>query len=114
MVSNVEPMVFPSRDVGGEFVGKIFVTSMLPKLNAGAPYNGWIFGGRLWFYTEEIAEKILMGFNSKESFTKVDDNSHMAYRVWVEMMELKPVEIKKATEEGIGGEGQTPFSEMVE
>jgi hypothetical protein len=29
-------------------------------------------------------------------------------------MELKPVEIKKATEEGAGGESQTPFSEMVE
>jgi hypothetical protein len=55
-----------------------------------------------------------MGFNSKESFTKVDENSNVADRVRVEMMELKPVEIKKATEEGIGGEGQTPFSEMVE
>jgi hypothetical protein len=30
------------------------------------------------------------------------------------MMELKPAEIKKATEEGIGGEDQTLFSEMVE
>jgi hypothetical protein len=114
MVSDIEPMVFPSRDVGGEFVGKIFVTGLLPKLNAGAPYNGWIFGGRLWFYTEEIAEKIPMGFNSKERSTKVDENSNVADRVWVEMMELKPVEIKKAAEEGIGGEGQTPFSEMVE
>jgi hypothetical protein len=37
MVFNIEPMVFPSRDVGGEFVGKISITSMLPKLNAGAP-----------------------------------------------------------------------------
>jgi hypothetical protein len=114
MVSDVEPMVFPSRDVGGEFIGKIFVTSLLPKLNAGAPYNGWIFGGRLRFYMEEIAEKIPMGFNSKESFTIVDENSNVADRVGVEMMELKPVEIKKATEEGTGGEGQTPFSEVVE
>jgi hypothetical protein len=63
---------------------------------------------------EEIAEKIPMGFNSKESFTKVDENSNVADRVRVEMMELKPVEINKATEEGTGGEGQTPFSEMVE
>jgi hypothetical protein len=114
MVSDVEPMVFPFRDVGGEFVGKIFVTGMLPKLNAGAPYNGWIFGGRLWVYTEEIAEKIPMGFNSKESFTKVDENSNVADRVRVEMMELKLIEIKKAAEEGTGGEGQTSFSEMVE
>jgi hypothetical protein len=53
MVFNVEPMGFPSRDVGGEFVGKIFVTGTLPKLNVAAPYNGWIFGGRLRFYTEE-------------------------------------------------------------
>jgi hypothetical protein len=114
MVSNVEPMVFSSRNIGGEFVGKIFVTGTLPKLNADAPYNGWIFGGRLWLYMEEIAEKIPMGFNSKESFTKVDENSNVADRVRVEMMELKAVEINKATEEGIGGEGQTPFSEMVE
>jgi hypothetical protein len=114
MVSDVESMVFLSRDVGGEFVGKIFVTGLLTKLNAGAPYNGWIFGGRLRFYMEEIAEKVPMGFNSKESFTKVDENSNVADRVWVEMMELKPIEIKKATEEGTDGEGQTPFSEMVE
>jgi hypothetical protein len=63
---------------------------------------------------EEIAEKIPMWFNSKESFTKVNKNSNMADRVWVEMMELKPVEVKKATEEGTGGESQTPFREMVE
>jgi hypothetical protein len=114
MVSDVEPIVFPSKDVGGEFVGMIFVTGMLPKLNAGAPYNGWIFGGRLRFYMEEIAEKIPMGFNSKESFTKVDKNSNVANQVRVEMMELKPVEIKKATKEGTSGEDQDPFSEMVE
>jgi hypothetical protein len=109
MVSDIEAMVFPSRDVGGEFVGKISVTGLLPKLDAGTPYNGWIFGGRLWFYVEEIAEKIPMGFNSKESFTKVDKDSNVADRVWVEMMELKPVEIKKATKEGAGGESQAPF-----
>jgi hypothetical protein len=68
----------------------------------------------LRFYTEEIAEKILMGFNSKESLTKVDENSNVANRVRVEMIKLKPIEIKKATEEGTGWEGQTPFSEMVE
>jgi hypothetical protein len=78
MVSDVEPMVFPSGDVGGEFVGKISVIGLLPKLDAGAPNNGWIFGGTLRFYTEEVAEKIPMGFNSKESFTKVNEDSNVA------------------------------------
>jgi hypothetical protein len=55
-----------------------------------------------------------MGFISKESFTKMDENSNVADRVRVEMMELKPIEVKKATEEGTGGESQTPFGEMVE
>jgi hypothetical protein len=59
-------------------------------------------------------EKIPMGFNSKESFIKVNENSNMADRVRVAMMELKPVEVKKATEEGTGGESQTPFREMAE
>jgi hypothetical protein len=114
IVSNVESLVFPTRDVGGEFVGKIFVTGMLPKLNASAPYDRWIIGGGLRFHTEEIAEKILTGIDSKESFTKMNENSNVADRIRVEMLELKPVEIKKATEEGAGGEGQTPFSKMVE
>jgi hypothetical protein len=64
MVFDIEPMVFPSRDVGGEFVGKISITSLLPKLDASTPYNGWIFGGGLRLYPEKIAEKIPMGFNS--------------------------------------------------
>jgi hypothetical protein len=78
MVSDVEPMAFPSRNIGGEFVGQVFVAGLLPKLDASAPYNGWIFGGGLWFYPEKKAEKIPMGFNSMESFTKVDENSNMA------------------------------------
>jgi hypothetical protein len=41
------------------------VTDLLPKLDAGTLYNGWIFGGRLRLYTEQIVEKIPMGFNSK-------------------------------------------------
>jgi hypothetical protein len=55
-----------------------------------------------------------MGFNSKKSFTKMDEDSNVADWVWVEVMELKPVEIKMATEERTSGESQTPFREMVE
>jgi hypothetical protein len=41
MVSDVEPMALPSRNVGGEFVGNI--AGLLSKLDVSAPYNGWIF-----------------------------------------------------------------------
>jgi hypothetical protein len=78
MVFDVEPMAFRSRNIGGEFVENVSIAGLLPKLDAGAPYNGWIFGGGLWLYPENIAEKIPMGFNSKESFTKVDKNSNVA------------------------------------
>jgi hypothetical protein len=37
----------------------------------------------------------------------------MANGVWVEVMQLKPVIIKKAAEERTRGEGQTPFGKMV-
>jgi hypothetical protein len=78
MVSDVEPMAFPSRNVGGEFVGKVSITSLLSKLDAGAPYSGWIFGGGLRFYPKKKAEKIPMGFNSKKSFAKMDEDSNVA------------------------------------
>jgi hypothetical protein len=78
MVSDVEPMVFPFRNVGGEFVGKVSIASLLSKLDANAPYNKWIFGGGLRLYPEKKAEKIPMGFNSKESFAKMDEDSNVA------------------------------------
>jgi hypothetical protein len=33
----------PSRNIGGESVGKVLIAGLLSKLDAGAPYNGWIF-----------------------------------------------------------------------
>jgi hypothetical protein len=78
MVSDVKPMALPSRDVGGEFVRKVSVAGLLSKLDAGAAYNGWIFGGGLWFYPEKKVEKIPMGFNSKKSFAKMDEDSNVA------------------------------------
>jgi hypothetical protein len=35
MVFNVEPMAFPSKNIGGEFVGKVSIVGLLPKLDAG-------------------------------------------------------------------------------
>jgi hypothetical protein len=86
---------------------------LLSKLDAGAPYDGWIFGSRLWLYSKKEAEKIPVGFNSKESFTKMDEDGNVANGIRVEVMELKPVEIKKASEERARGEGQTLFGKMV-
>jgi hypothetical protein len=40
MVFDVEPVVLLSRNVGGEFIGKIPIAGLLSKLDAGAPYNG--------------------------------------------------------------------------
>jgi hypothetical protein len=82
-------------------------------LDAGAPYNGWILCGGLWFDTEEETEKIPVGFDSKEGFAEMDKNRDVANGVQVEMMELKPVVVKEATEKRTRGEGQTPFGKMV-
>jgi hypothetical protein len=113
MVFDVEPVVLPSRNVGGKFIGNVLIVSLLSKLNAGAPYNGQIFGCGLWFYPEKEAEKISMGFDSEEGFIEMDEDCDMANGIRVEMTELKPVEIKKATEKRARGEGQTPFGKMV-
>jgi hypothetical protein len=82
-------------------------------LDAGTPYNRWIFGGGLWFYSEKEAEKIPMGFDSEEGFIEMDKYCNMANGIRVEVMELKPVVVKKTPEERTRGEGQSPFSKMV-
>jgi hypothetical protein len=74
MVFDVKPIVFPSREVGGEFVCKVFVAGLLMQLDAGAPHNGKVLGGGLWFDTEEEAEKVPVGFDSKEGLAVKDEN----------------------------------------
>jgi hypothetical protein len=113
MIFDIKPMGFPPGNVGGEFVRKILVAGLLSKFDAGAPYNGRILGCGLWFDAEEEAEKILVGFDSKEGFTEMDKNRDVANGVRVEVMELKPVIVKEATEKRTRGEGQTPFGKMV-
>jgi hypothetical protein len=112
VVFDVEPVVLPSRNVGGEFIGKVPIASLLSKLDADAPYNGQILGCGLRFYPKKEAEKIPMGFDSEEDFTEMDEDCDMANGIRVEMMELKPVEIK-VTEKRARGESQTPFGKMV-
>jgi hypothetical protein len=67
----------------------------------------------LWFYPEKEAEKISVGCDSEEGFTEMDEDGNVANGIRDEVMELKPVEIKKATEKRARGEGQTPFGKMV-
>jgi hypothetical protein len=55
-----------------------------------------------------------VGFDSEKGFAEMDENGIVANGVRVEVMELKPVIIKKATKEGTSGEGQSPFSKMEE
>jgi hypothetical protein len=64
-------------------------------------------------YSEKEAENIPMGFDFEEGFTEMDEDCDTANGVRVEMMELKPIVIKKATKKGARGEGQTPFGKMV-
>jgi hypothetical protein len=113
MVFDVELVVLPSRNVGGEFIGEVPIAGLLSKLDAGAPYNGQIFGCGLWFYPEKKAEKIPMGFDSEEGFIEMDEDCDMANGIWVEIVEIKPIEIKKATEKRARGEGQSPLGKMV-
>jgi hypothetical protein len=54
-----------------------------------------------------------MGFNSEEGFTEMDKDCDMVNGIRVEMMELKLVVVKKATEKRARGEGQTPFGKIV-
>jgi hypothetical protein len=54
-----------------------------------------------------------MGFDSEEGFIEMDKDCDMANGIWVEMMELKTVVVKKTSEKGTRGEGQTPFGKMV-
>jgi hypothetical protein len=113
MIFGIEPMIFPPGNVGGEFVREVLLSSLLTQLDAGAPYNRKFFRGGLWLDAAEEAEKIPVGFDYEEGFTEMDKHRNVANRVWVEMMQLKPVIIKKAAEERTRREGQSPFGKMV-
>jgi hypothetical protein len=74
MIFDIKPVIFSLRNVGGEFVCKVFVAGLLSKLDTGAPYNRRTLGGGLWFDSKEEAEKIPMGFDSEKSFTEMNED----------------------------------------
>jgi hypothetical protein len=53
-----------------------------------------------------------MGFDFRKSFAQMNENSYLSYWVWVEIMKLDSIKIKKATKKIEGREGQSPFDEM--
>jgi hypothetical protein len=59
-------------------------------LDAGTPYDGWIFGCGLQFHSEKEAEKILVGFSSKESFAEMDEDGNVANGIRVEVWSSSP------------------------
>jgi hypothetical protein len=77
MVSDVEPMALPSRNIRGEPIRNVPIAGLLSKLDAGAPYDGWIFGSGLWFYSKRNPEKIPVEFNH---YTTVDYQQLMVCR----------------------------------
>jgi hypothetical protein len=66
-------------------------------LDAGAPHYSKFFRGWLGFDVEEEAEQIPVGFDSEKCFAEVDENGNTANGIRVEVMELNPVIVKKAT-----------------
>jgi hypothetical protein len=44
-----------------------------------------------------------VGLDAQKGFTKMNKNIYMSYGIWVEMTELKTIEIEKATKEVGGG-----------
>jgi hypothetical protein len=107
MIFHIEPVVFPTGKVGGEFVREVLFAGLLTQLDAGASYNRKFFRGRLGFDMEEEAEKIPVGLDSEEGFTEMDENGNVADGVRVEVMKLKPVIIEKKEQEGKAAEERT-------
>ena len=71
-------------------------------------YRKIIFGG-LWLDTEKMTKQVLVGFNAKESFTKMNKYGNMIYGIGVKMMKFKPINVKQPVEEIRGGEGESPL-----
>ena len=55
-----------------------------------------------------------MGLDSKKSFTEVDKDRDMKNGIGVQMMDLNPIEIKKALKEIRGWKSKTPLNKMLE
>jgi hypothetical protein len=64
--------------------------------------------------TEAITEEGKMGLDAQKRFVEMDKYHNMCDRIRVKMVELKTVNVKNATKEIRGGEGQSPFNKMLE
>jgi hypothetical protein len=62
---------------------------------------------------EKTTKEGKMGLDAHKCFAEMDEYRNMHDGIWVEVVELKTIVIKKATEKVTGGEGQFPFNKIL-
>ena len=78
-------------------------------LNTSTPNNIQLFGVRLGFEMEQMAEKLKMGLDAHKSFAQVYEDGKMNKEIRGEMMQLDYVVVQKPREEIRARKTQSPF-----
>ena len=60
-----------------------------------------------------MAEEVEMGADTKEGFTEVDEGGNVEDRIRIQMDQLNPIKIKKATEEVFGRQSKSSIKEVL-
>ena len=84
----------------------------MAELKTGAPNHVDLAALLIQLEGKKVAEKIEVGMDAKEDFTKINKGGDMKDGVWVQIDQLYPVLMKKTPEGIIGQQGKSPIEEV--
>ena len=95
-IGGIEPVSTPIPHRINQFIVKELAFKTLAKLNPAAAKNIGVFTARLRLQTKEVTEERKRRRNSKESFTKMNENGKMKDNIGGKMVQANPKIVEKS------------------
>ena len=106
-VGGIKPVSTPIPHRINQIIVKEFALKTLAKLNPTATKNIGVITAGLWLQAKEVTKERKRRRNSKEGFTKMNENRKMKDSIGSKVVQANPKLVKKSVKKGRSRKAET-------
>ena len=110
-MGGTKPVGTPIAHRINQVIIKKFTLKTLTKLNPAATKNIGVIAAGLWLQAEKVAKEGKRRRNSKEDFTKMNENGKMKDNIRSKMLQANPKIVEKLVKKGRSRKVETGMDE---
>ena len=112
-IRGVEPPLVPTLQRCLEAKTEILLALPLEELETGAPDYIDLAAPLVRLKSKKVTEEVEVGADAKEDLTEMNEGGDVENGVRVQMNLFNPIPVKKAPEESIGRQTESPIKEVL-